>query len=159
SPWNTPIGDNPALASDSAALIADLRTSSQFGEHLDINIAQFSIPVFYATPNTPSVEVVCELGGLGFSGNNGQNPRAQVPIPAGAAPDPASDHHLCIIDRSRNLEWGMWNTQNNNGTWTCSLGATADLAGDGLRPYKPDNPTWYTSHGARACGFPLIAGL
>jgi hypothetical protein len=84
---------------------------------------------------------------------------AHVPPPPGPAPDPAGDHHLCIIDRARNLEWGMWNTSNSGGQWTCSLGATADLAGDGLRPYKPENPTWYTSHGARACGFPLIAGL
>jgi hypothetical protein len=159
SPWNTPIPANPPLAPDSAALIADFRTSSQFGENLDINIAQFSIPVFYAQASTRAVEVVCELGGLGFMGNNGENARAQVPMPEGAAPDPESDHHLCIVDRARNLEWGMWNTRNQNGRWACSLGATADLAGTGVRPYKPDNPTWYTSHGARACGFPLIAGL
>jgi hypothetical protein len=159
SPWNTPIPASPALAPDSAELIADLKNSSEWGQNLDINIAQFSIPLFYATSSTPLVDVLAELGGLGFSGTNGSNAHAQVPIPAGAAPDPMSDHHIAIIDRARNLEWGMWNAKNENGRWTCSLGATADLAGDGLRPFKPENPTWYTSHGARACGFPLIAGL
>ena len=28
-----------------------------------------------------------------------------------------------------------------------------------MRPFKPTNPTWYTSHGTRACGYPLVAGL
>ncbi len=159
SPWNTPIPQNPALAPDSTALINDLRTSSQFGQNLDINIDEFSIPLFYATATTPTIEVVCDLGGSGFSGNDGSNARAQIPIPAGAAPDPAGDHHLLIVDRARNLEWGMWNVVKDGTRWRCGLGATADLGGNGLRPYKPDNATWYTSHGARACGFPLIAGL
>jgi hypothetical protein len=159
SPWNTPIPANPALAPDSTQLIADLKSSSEWGQNLDINIAQYSVPLFYATSSTPLVDVLAELGGLGFSGSNGSDAHALVPIPTGAAPDPMSDHHIAIIDRARNLEWGMWNARNESGRWTCSLGATADLAGDGLRPYKPQNPTWYTSHGARACGFPLIAGL
>jgi hypothetical protein len=159
SPWNTLIAQNPPLAPDSAALISDLRSSSQYGQNLDVNIAEFSIPLYYATSSTPLVDVLAELGGLGFSGTNGSNAHAMVPIPAGATPDPMSDHHIAIIDRAKNIEWGMWNASNTNGKWTCSLGATADLSGDGLRPYKPNNPTWYTSHGPRACGFPLIAGL
>jgi hypothetical protein len=28
-----------------------------------------------------------------------------------------------------------------------------------VRPAQANNPTWYTSHGPRACGFPLVAGL
>jgi hypothetical protein len=159
SPWNTLIPDNPALAPDSAALISDFRQSSQYGQNLDINIARFSIPLFYAQASTPSVDVVCDLGGLGFKGNDGADAHAQIPIPSGAAPDPESDHHLLIVDRAKNIEWGMWNVVNDRGRWTCGVGATADLTGDGLRPFKPNNPTWYTSHGARACGFPLIAGL
>jgi hypothetical protein len=159
SPWNIPIGDNPPLAPDSAALISDLRTSSPYGQNLDINIVDFSIPLFYASPGAPTVDVVCDLGGLGFSGNQGENAHAQIPIPAGAAPDPESDHHLLIVDRAKNIEWGMWNVVKSGASWHCGVGATADLTGDGLRPYKPNNPTWYTSHGARACGFPLIAGL
>jgi hypothetical protein len=159
SPWNTLIADSPPLAPDSAALIADFRQSSQYGQNLDINIARFSIPLFYAQPGTATVDVVCDLGGLGFKGNDGADAHAQVPIPSGAAPDPESDHHLLIVDRAKNLEWGMWNVVNERGRFSCGVGATADLSGDGLRPYKPSNPTWYTSHGARACGFPLIAGL
>ncbi|HTU58161.1 MAG TPA: hypothetical protein VMF89_07000, partial [Polyangiales bacterium] len=83
SPWNTAIPQGAALAPDSTALINDLRTSSQFGQNLDINIDEFSIPLFYASASTPTVEVVCDLGGSGFSGNDGSNARAQIPIPAG----------------------------------------------------------------------------
>ena len=160
SPWNTPIGPDPALEADSAARIADLRTSSSFGEHLDINIARYSIPLFYADAATPKQMVLCDIGGIGFSGgSNGMNRSAMIPWPAGAQPDPETDHHILIIDRSTNTEWGLWNVVQKSGKWTCGLGASMDLSGTGVRPLASDNPTWYTSHGARACGFPLVAGL
>jgi hypothetical protein len=159
SPWNTPIPDNPAIDPNSDALIADFETSSEWGEHLDVNIGGYSIPLYWADENTPLTEVRCDIGGMGFSGDNGMDATAMVPIPDSAAPDPESDHHLLIVDRSTNLEWGMWNTVNDNGTWTCGLGANIDLLGTGVRPNATQNPTWYTSHGARACGFPLVAGL
>ncbi len=94
--------------------------------------------------------VSCDLGGLGFPGNNGMNASAMVPWPAGATPDPQSDHHLLIIDRSTMTEWGMWNVVDNGGQWHCGLGATMDLSGSGVRPLAEGNPTWYTSHGPRA---------
>lgn len=159
SPWNTLIADDPELEPDSAELIADFESSSPYGEHLDVNIAGYSIPLFYVDSSTPTVEVVCDIGGEGFSSSDGFDATASVPMPAGAAPDPESDHHLLIVDRDRGIEWGMWNVTRPNGQWHCGLGATADLTSTGVRPYKPTNPTWYTSHGARACGFPLIAGL
>ncbi len=159
SPWNTPIPANPAIAPDSQALINDMRSSSPFGEHLDININQYSVPVFYATPSTPMSDVLCDIGGFGFVSERGYFAVASIPMPADAASDSGTDHTLAIIDRARNMEWGMFNAHNFGGRWTCTLGAGADLTGDGTRPYKPQNPTWYTSHGARACGFPLIAGL
>jgi len=160
SPWNTPIAANSALASDSASLVDDFRSSSPYGEHLDVNISGFSVPLYFVDSSTPTHTVTCDLGGQGFSGSNGMNATASVPIPAGAEPDPQSDHHLLIVDKARNLEWGMWATEHNGSTWTCGVGATADLAGTGLRPYKPDlGAKWYEAHGARACGFPLSAGL
>jgi hypothetical protein len=50
--------------------------------------------------------------------------------------------------------------------FTVSLGCSESEAtatdvdtGTGVRPPATENSTWYTSHGARACGFPLVAGL
>lgn len=159
SPWNTPIPASPALDPANAALIADFETSSQFGEHLDVNIDGFSIPLFEADASTPKVQMTCRIGGHGFTGNNGMDATALIPMPAGAAPDPQSDHHLLIIDRAAAMEYGMWDAANNGGTWTCGLGALLDLAGSGVRPLAQTADPWWEAHGPRACGFGLINGL
>jgi hypothetical protein len=53
----------------------------------------------------------------------------------------------------------MWHANRSGNDWQCGLGASMDLTGDGQRPIAATNATWYTSHGPRACGFPLVAGL
>jgi hypothetical protein len=158
SPWNTPIPASPEIDANSDALVADMAASSPSGS-LYINIHQYSIPVFWADASTARQPVtVTLLAGEGF-GSGGGGGSALVPIPPGAAPAAGTDRHLCIIDKVANTEWGMWDASNGSGGWTASVAATADLAGIGVRPPKKDNPTWWTSHGARACGFPLSAGL
>lgn len=159
SPWNTPIGTNPTLDANTVALIADLETRSAYGEHLDVNIEGYSIPLFWADAGTPRVKVTCRVGGVGFTGDNGMDASAQVPLPTGAAPDPESDHHLLIVDRSTNTEYGMWDFTGTNGNYTCGLGATLDLNGSGVRPLADVANPWWEAHGPRACGFGLIAGL
>jgi hypothetical protein len=159
SPWNTPIADGAAIDPDSATMIADFVTASPFGSFLGINIDDFSIPLFWADASTPQHMVSATIGGLGFSGSNGRDARATVPIPDDAAADPQSDHHMLIVDRTSALEWGFFGAARQGAQWTCKLCATTDLNGSGVRPPAADNATWYTSHGPRACGFPLIAGL
>jgi hypothetical protein len=159
SPWNTPIGSSPRLDPNSPALVADFESSSQYGEHLDVNIKAYSIPLFWADASTPRVTVTCRVGGLGFTGSNGSNATASVPFPNGAAPDPESDHHLLIIDRSTNTEYGMWDFAASGAIYSCGLGATQDLNGSGVRPLADVANPWWQAHGPRACGFGLVAGL
>jgi hypothetical protein len=159
SPWNTPIPANAALDPNSAALIDDFKKSSPYGIHLDVNIDGYSIPLFWADASTPKVLVTCRTGGHGFIGQNGANATAMVPIPTGATPDPQSDHHLLIVDRAANTEYGMWNAAFANGAWTCGLGALLDLGGSGVRPLAKDANPWWEAHGPRACGLGLSAGL
>jgi len=69
-----------------------------------------------------------EIYGAGF-----ESPRS-IPIPAGAVASPPigedSDNHLCIIDRTKHLEWGMWAArQDRAGRWFTGLGAVTDLSG------------------------------
>jgi hypothetical protein len=159
SPWNTPIGNDPALDPNSDALIADFESSSAYGEHLDVNIPGFSIPLYWADADTPRVTITCRVGGHGFVGTNGMDATAEIPMPVDAAPDPESDHHLLIIDRSTNTEYGLWDAQYVGGEWTCGLGAMQDLNGDGVRPLAEVADPWWEAHGPRACGFGLSAGL
>jgi hypothetical protein len=159
SPWNARIPPDPELDPDSAAMIADFATSSPFGQKVDINMQQWSVPMYFADASTPRVTVRADLGGLGFTGSDGMNATALVPIPAGAVPDPQGDGHMLIIDRVNLIEWGFYQARPDGTGWRCTLCANISLSGTGVRPFKPQNPTWYTSHGSRACGFPLVAGL
>jgi hypothetical protein len=159
SPWNTLIAEGAELEPDSAALIADLASSSPYGSRIDVNLEQFSVPMFLANASTPRALVRCRVGGFGFAGNDGIMTTAMVPMPTDALPDAASDHHLLIVDQATNTEWGLWNAAKNGAEWSCGTGASMDLSGNGVRPSAVGNRTWYTSHGPRACGFALSAGL
>src|SRR6266545_1965927 len=155
SPWNTPLPANPSLAADSSTLVADLTVSSAW-PYITINIESYSIPVYFADSTTGMSSVdVSVLGGQGF-----ETKHADVPIPAGAAPAQGTDKHLSIVSRQTNQEWGFWDaTRTSSTSWTCSVCAAADLSGTGVRPPKDGQQAWWLSHGARACGFPLVAGL
>jgi hypothetical protein len=139
-------------------MITDLASSSQWN-FLGINITNFTVPLYWANDATPKVLVHADLGGSGFPGSNGMNGSAMVPVPANAAPDPQTDRHMLIVHENRTIAWDFFGAEKSGSTWNCALCATTDLLGTGARPIKQGNPTWYTSHGSRACGFPLIAGL
>jgi len=153
SPWNTPIAGDAKIAPDSPALVADLARSSKW-PFFTINIEQYGIPVYWVDERTPRERVtVTTVGGQGFE----KGPTV-VPIPSDATPAVGTDKHLCIVDKAKNLEWGFWEAEKKPAGWTCSVCATADLAGSGVRPPAAQEP-WWMGHGARACGFPLVAGL
>jgi hypothetical protein len=159
SPWNTTIAANPDLEPGSAGLINDFMNSSPWGVHLDVNIQGYSIPLYWADSSTPTREVLADVGGLGWTGVNGMNATGPMPIPDGATPDPQSDHHLLVVDQQRGMEWGCWDMVNASGRWHAGLCATSDLNGTGVRVPAIQAQPWYIAHGARACGFPLVAGL
>lgn len=156
SPWNTPIPANAELEPDSAGLIEDMAGSSPFGRKVDINISGYSIPLYFVNSSTPTVPVTADIGGQGW-GAGGFNATFDMPIPPGAAPDPEGDGHLAVVDLERGLEWGCW-TMDGSGRHA-GLCATSDLTGTGVRPRADQASPWWDAHGARACGFPLSAGL
>jgi hypothetical protein len=158
SPWNTPIPSSAALDPDNQAMIDDMGVSSQW-PFLGINIKGYSIPLYWTNDSVPTVQVDSDVGGEGFPGNNGMNGTAMVPVPSNAAPDPESDHHMLLVHENHANAWDFWNASQTGSGWHCGLCTTTDLTGSGVRPLAEGNPTWWTSAGSRACGFPLIAGL
>ena len=163
SPWNTPIPTNPAIDPASATFIADLATLTGQGQQaLSVNIQGYSIPVYYVDSTVPFVNVMAGLGGTGFrigAPNEGDVPGSgTAPIPAGATPAAGTDRHLCVVDAAAETSWDLYNANGGGSSWTASLAASMDLTSDGVRPPTNDSP-WWAGQGARACGFPLIAGL
>jgi len=153
SPWNQKIPRDAEADPRSKELIEDLAASTKWN-WLGVNIKGFSVPVYFVdSTQTPQLKVKCrDVAGEGFD--------KPVPIPDGAAPDPQSDRHLCIVDRKLGLEWGMWDARKlPDGSWMCGVGAISDLKGTGVRPVSGKARPWQYAHGARASGFPLIAGL
>jgi hypothetical protein len=156
--WNQRIAATTPSDRNSDVLIADLASRGPW----HVNIAIWSIPVYFIdADHTPRHDV----GDLrpGIYGAGFEFPRS-IPIPDSAVASPPvgedSDNHLCIIDRTKHLEWGMWAArQDKTGRWFTGLGAVTDLSGTGVAP------PWFAvrrqldSARGRASGFPLIAGL
>lgn len=156
SPWNTPIPAHPALEGDSADLVARFVASSPWRQ-LAVNIDGYSIPLFWADAGTPTSSMSVDYGGQGWGGSGTS---AAMPIPAGAAPDPLSDHHMLVIGADRRTEYGCWDVSHSGSTWHAGVCATSDLTGTGVRPPAGQpGVQWWQAAGARACGFPLVAGL
>mgnify|MGYP006291703015 CR=1 FL=1 len=146
SPWNVPIGPDPAIDPNSDAMIASLEPSANEGGFW-VNLEEWTIPVYYADDGTPVYDVPCdndwEVCGSGFG--------SDVPIPYGAMPDSSSDAHMAVVDLSRDLSWDMFRARPYDGGWVVEWGYLFDLTSDGVHPDGIGS--------ARAAGFPLLAGL
>jgi hypothetical protein len=153
SPWNTPIPEDAAVRPDSDALMADMANSAEPREML-VSITPWSIPVYEVDSSTPLVDVYARIS------NEGLDVTFRWPVPPEAMPAPASDAHLTLVDRAAGRAYDFWQgSPRPDGAWDCSVCATVDLEGTGVRRPKNEPGPWYVSHGSRACGFPLIAGL
>jgi hypothetical protein len=158
SPWNQRIPAGAGADHASAQMIADFAARGP----LHINIEDWSIPVYFVDAGkTPRHDVGDSRPGV--YGRGFEFPRA-IPIPDDAVASPpyreGSDNHLCIVDRAKQLEWGLWLAQKDaSGRWFTGLGAVTDLSGTGVAPPWFASRRQLDSHRARASGFPLIAGL
>jgi hypothetical protein len=56
-----------------------------------------------------------------------------VPIPPAAAPDPAGDHHLTVMDPATNCEYDFWGASKGaDGTWSAWWANATMLTGSGI---------------------------
>lgn len=143
--WNTPIPTNPAIDSNSAAIVAAAVTPF-VGSATFSNSDAWGISYIDAT-NTPAktYTVACTQFCTGDTIN--------FAIPAGAQPTTGSDHHLVVINGSQELDM-----------WLASYDATTDSWSAGVRVIN--NITGWGAYcalgqhcnGAEASGFALLGG-
>ena len=133
SPWNMKIPPDPEIDPRSDEMINDMSTSSQW-KYLDMNLRQYSIPVFYID-STSIPEVSCHA-------RLGRGKTHMLPIPDYCKPAAGTDRHACIIDRKLMISWDFWDmTRRSDGSWACGVYAKMDLKSDGVRTPRPTRQT------------------
>jgi hypothetical protein len=145
SPWNQPIPDGAPLDPNSRAMVEQLVHDVETGNPPTLSVREWSVTVYVADEATPRTDVELTAGWSPYAA------LTDVPIPAGALPDPAGDGHLTVIDLSTGYEYDFWQAeQRDNGTWRASWGNRIPLDGDGVYPH---------GMGARGSGFASLAGM
>jgi hypothetical protein len=129
SPFNTPIGTGAQFSTDTDPRTQTLRWQSGY-----INAAQWSQPIYIASPNDPFTTV----SGTTFR------------IPPGAKPSlpQGGDQNLHIIDPTRRWVDEMWLASGSGTNWTAGYHVRNDLTGPGVG-----------GRGVRAAGVSAIGGL
>jgi Bacterial Ig domain len=144
SVWNAPIPSSPAIAPNSAAMVETVLRAAQ-AQGFVVAAKHWSVPVYYADASTPRVD---------FSLTASWAPARRmtpVPVPQNAAPDPSSDGHMMIVDRSTGCEYDFWKAAKKaGGGWSAAWGNALLVNGTGVYP---------KGLSARGSGFGLGAGL
>jgi hypothetical protein len=143
SPLNQPIPANPAIDPNSPQQIRDFAQVGEKGGFV-IAVDRYTVPVYVATATTRRYRVFLRASWAPKRSLDG------VPIPGDAAPDPAQDGHLAIVDQRNRCEYDFWKMRRDGQTWSAAWGNSLRTDGSGI--YR---------HGlsARASGFGLLAGL
>lgn len=178
SPWNMTIENVPLQTAGTLRGFTthDSDTYIQFLDEVavrsTINIARWSIPVYFIDNTTPRVTVE-------FTNEFPYDPyfldsMNPVPIPFNAVSDPGetghyppllsdivpdrnlADAHLCIIDLATGYEYGFWHMAKDTfGTWYASVGGKISINGNGVFT----ETELLTTNFARGTAVPLSAGL
>ena len=133
SPFNRPLGDDPRIAANSAAIVQNV-----LGQGLPAHMVagdadsqwDYSHPVYWSKPSDPVFTVdcleswgKCDLEGL------------QIRIPDAARPAAGGDGHLTVVDQASGWEYDFWQVRSKpagGGRLTASWGGRTRIDGDGL---------------------------
>lgn len=142
SVWNSPVGNAPP-ADTAAALQAYFQAHAV---NPNMTLHKWGVAVAEAHPGDSAFAVPCT-----FYVNCTLGAFGAFPIPATAAPDPASDGHLAIVDPASRREWDMWQAKKIGSEWSASAGAAFSTTGDATAPAGTES--------GDAANFPLLGGL
>ena len=148
SPFNRPIGADPPLRSDSAAIVARLTgwgaPQQLLAGHAGTADDYFH-PVYYARNEDPQFTVHCTVATRGCAVEG-----LKVRIPDAAKAAGGEDGHLAVVDQASGWEYDFWQVRSKpagGGTLTVSHGGRTRIDGDGL------------GSNATAAWFGLAAGI
>ena len=144
SPFNQPIKRGAAVDAASSAMVANLvRETGAAG--WPISVKKWSVPVYYADASVPKQDVSLTSSWAPVRTLRG------VPVPSGAQPDPSSDGHMAIIDRTTRCFYEFYRAvHSQDGVLTAGWANRGRLSGTGIQP-----GAWST----RDSGFVNFAGL
>ena len=143
SPFNTRLPTDPIVHPASAAIIATM--TGDGSRTAIVAVDRWTIPVFVADERTPRYDIGLTAAWAGYS------TLIDVPIPAGATPDPGGDGHLSIIDVPGGFVYDLWQARRGpGGTWVASWGNRLPLRSDGIYPF---------GRAARGSGLASLAGV
>jgi hypothetical protein len=115
------------------------------GINLVVSLRQWTVAVYGAAPSTALTDVALkETWGTGLTSLD------DVPMPAGARPDPAGDGHLSVVQSSTGCVYDLFRARSADGSWTASSGNALGQGSTGI---------YAGGGGTRAAGFSAALGL
>lgn len=142
SPLNRAI-EQATIDSQSAAMI-DRLVAAGDASGFTMAVRRWTVPVYYASSTTPRRKVRLTASWAPRRVMYG------VPIPRRAAPDPAGDGHLSIVDASTGCEYDFYDARKTSHRWRAAWGNRIGTSSSGI---------FAAGLSARASGFALQAGL
>jgi hypothetical protein len=150
-PWCTPLPASPPLASNSAAVVANIQTDvkNNYGT-FSINTDAYSSPIYTVPAGTPATN-----WSFDDCQNKGSLPPSfapvlmNVPTELGMVQSMGTDGEITIYDPSADQEWEFWVASQTSGQWSACWGGTIQ--------HVSTNPGIFPSGlGATASGLPLL---
>jgi hypothetical protein len=153
-PWCSQLPNQPALASNSDAVVATLQSDiaendMTFGVATDT----FSAPIYVVDAGTPRTSWAFDnCGNMGSLPSEFASVLQSVPTPAGMVASMGTNAEVAIYDPAADEDWEFWVALRDGGQWSaCWGGSIASVS---------TNPGFFTYPlGATGGGLPLLAYL
>ena len=157
--WNTKIPVDAPLHANNANFVTEfLRQKAAYYGTVNINVGQFSLPIYIAPVGTPLIKVTNLDLKTGTSYGPLQVQIDQVPWPEWAIPSAdntlgTGDREIIIYSPSLDTMWEFWIARRElDGTWTCAWGGR-------ITNVSTDDGIVTNPFGVLACGVAAAGGL
>jgi len=143
--WNTEIGSSPSIDPDSSAMVSGALAAYASNANF-ANTDSWGVPIVYADSSDKLYNVACTKYDCGTS--------ISFRIPSGAKPTTGSDHHLVVVDGSKELD--MWEAvyDSSNDSWSAGSRYVTDAYGWGAMCSLGQH-----CNGSVAAGFAAFGGI